>query len=219
MEVLDQYLFLFSDRRMVKKVLLAVAPVDRYTGAFPTENTSVFIKKPLPRIEAVRNLTGYYVFSRLPEGEFEISVISGYYFNATLSMGPAEREQLNPRNPVVTIPLEPLPSYPFPPGTTLIRGLVRDGAGNAAAGAAVTVDGMKEIHHTTARGEFVIYFNGLTEEDIQGEGKEKRVAVQGDATLRLKARHNAAAGTAAIKNVREGKTTSLEQPIVLSTKE
>jgi hypothetical protein len=218
MEIPDQYQLLFRDRQMVKKVLLAVAPVDRYTGAFPTENTPVFIKKPLPVIEAVRNLTGYYIFSRLPEGAFEISVISGNYFNAALSIGPAQRKQLNPRNPVVTIPLEPLPSYPFPPGTTLVRGLVHDKAGNAVGNAAVTVAGMKETHHTTARGEFVIYFNGLTEEDIQVEGSEKWVALGGDAALRLKARHQKAAGTAVIKNVREGKTTSLEKPIVLSTK-
>jgi hypothetical protein len=70
-----------------------------------------------------------------------------------------------PENLILRMMLKLKPSYPFPPGATLIRGKV-DSAGEAISGAKVRVRGKDVENKTTEEGEFVLYFGPLTEDEI-----------------------------------------------------
>lgn len=121
-----------------------------------------------------------------------------------------------PENLIIRIVLKPKPSYPFPSGATLIRGMVQDSDGNPVSEAKVEVAGKKVSNRTTVKGEFVLYFKALTEDDIIIEDSKKFVKGNGDKTICLEATHDSKIGTAELKEVEEGKTTSLKSPIILS---
>ncbi len=66
------------------------------------------------------------------------------------------------KNPAIDIVLKPIPSYPFPSGITLIKGVVKDLAIEApeeqgVSGATVKIKDTEYEGTTTEKGEFVIY--------------------------------------------------------------
>ena len=111
-----------------------------------------------------------------------------------------------PENLVIRMMLKPKPSYPFPPGATLIRGKVYDSAGEVVSDAKVKVKGKDVENKTTEEGEFVLYFGPLTEEEIIIEGGKRFVKGNGSKTLYLEAE-----GVTEPKELEaeEGKTTSV----------
>jgi hypothetical protein len=111
-----------------------------------------------------------------------------------------------PENLVIRMLLKPKPSYPFPPGATLIRGKVYDSAGEAISGAKVRVRGKDVENKTTEEGEFVLYFGPLTEEEIIRVDGKRFVKGDDDKTLYLEAE-----GVTEPKELEaeEGKTTSV----------
>lgn len=96
-----------------------------------------------------------------------------YSFNA------ADNVVLAPGNPLVTIPLKPLPSCPFCDNSTLIRGLLMDSGKNPVADAIIKVTNLNLDTRSDKRGEFVLYFNIIKSENISFEiernGKNKTV--------------------------------------------
>lgn len=85
------------------------------------------------------------------------------------------------KNPVVTIPLKPLPSYLFHGYATLIRGLLLDSGENPVVNAIIKVTDLKIETKSDKMGEFVLYFNNIKNENISFEieknGKYKSVNV------------------------------------------
>lgn len=83
------------------------------------------------------------------------------------------------KNPVVTIPLKPLPSYPFRDYATLIRGLLIDSGKNPVVDAIIKVTNLNIETKSDKMGEFVLYFNDIKNENISFEieknGKNKPV--------------------------------------------
>lgn len=90
-----------------------------------------------------------------------------------------------PENLIIRMMLKPKPSYPFPPGATLIRGMVYDSAEEAVSGARVRVKGKEIENKTTEKGEFVLYFGPLTEDEIIEEDGKRFVKGDGDKIIRL----------------------------------
>ncbi|MBE9594775.1 MAG: carboxypeptidase regulatory-like domain-containing protein, partial [Proteobacteria bacterium] len=88
-----------------------------------------------------------------------------------------------PENLILRMMLKPKPSYPFPPGATLIRGKVYDSAGEAVSGAKVRVRGKDVENKTTEKGEFVLYFGPLTEDEIIRVDGKRFVKGNGGKTL------------------------------------
>lgn len=82
-------------------------------------------------------------------------------------------------NPVVTIFLKSLPSYPFCDNSTLVRGLLIDSGKNPVADAIIKVTDLNLDTKSDKIGEFVLYFNNLKSENISFEieknGKNKPV--------------------------------------------
>jgi hypothetical protein len=109
---------------------------------------------------------------------------------------------------VVNITLKPKPSYPFPPGATLIRGMVYDSAGKAVSEAKVKVKGKDVENKTTKEGEFVLYFRPLTEDEIIRVDGKKFVKGNGDKTLYLEVEYDGVIETIEFE-AEEGKTSSV----------
>lgn len=95
------------------------------------------------------------------------------------SFNTADNTVLAPENPLVTIPLKPLPSCPFCDNSTLIRGLLIDSGKNPVADAIIKVTDLNLETKSDKMGEFVLYFNSIKSENISFEiernGKNKTV--------------------------------------------
>lgn len=98
-----------------------------------------------------------------------------------------------PENLIIRVKLRPRPSYPFPSGTTLLRGTLRDTDGNPISGADVKVLGDTFKTVTMLNGEFVLYFP----------------ASQADAAVQIKITPEGNPSKTVTGNVKKGRTMSL----------
>ncbi|NOY65345.1 MAG: carboxypeptidase-like regulatory domain-containing protein [Nitrospirae bacterium] len=147
------------------RLSFAVWPVDDYTKKEPVGRISVMIKQGDGK--AVKNLSGYYTFTNLPDGIYTVVIESDWYFSEEKAV---DISLLDSRKPVVEIELKPKPSYPFPDHATLVRGLILNA--EQAVNAEVTVPGKAIKTIVDARGEFVLYFKGNEPESITIEIKK-----------------------------------------------
>lgn len=138
---------------------LAVWLNDDYTKERPIGNIQVKISEA--DIKAVKNLSGYFLFTDLTSGNYTVVTESDFYFSEEAAVNTS---LLDPKNPVVEIALKPKPSYPFPGNATLARGLVTNTG--PVVNAEVTVVGKTIETFTDEKGEFVLYFKGIEMENI-----------------------------------------------------
>lgn len=126
---------------------------DVFSGGAPVGELDVGLVENERR--PILNPEGYVLFIDLPEGNYTLRVNAQYYeLNETIVFNPAD---MDVQNAAVDVPLVPKPSYPFPATATLLRGLVRDPAGQALAGVQVQlVDG--PVARTGADGRYVFFF-------------------------------------------------------------
>lgn len=210
MTTLDEYIVTL-DRTLITQLSFVIALKDDYTNTQPLGNVNVMLKDQ--KSGPINNLDEYYCFLDIPESEVKIVVQSEYYFAAE-----TEKIQIHHRSPQenpMEIRLQPGPSYPFPSGATLIRGLVHDSEGDAVSDAHVEVTGRTGGSKTTAKGEFVLYFPGLSENDILQEDHQYFLKGETDKTIQLTARYNSQIGTADLEYVEIGRMTSLKSPIIV----
>lgn len=193
------------DWRVARDLRLVVSLIDRFTGRTPIGDIRLSVYDQT--IKVSKNLSGDYLFSNVPGNMVYIRVESDYYFDVEREIKISE---LDPKHPVETIVLQTKPCYPFPGGTTLIRGMVRDMEDNPVPGAHVKVVGKKVDNKTTEKGEFVLYFKGLTDDDII-DGKYVKGKVADN--IILKAVHEERKGRRRLNKVEEGRTSVLKQPI------
>lgn len=144
---------------------LAVWVMDDFTKNKPAGDIKVLIEEG--DINAVKNLSGYYLFNDLADGNYNIIIESDLYFSEEMAVAVPRPD---PKNPVIEITLKPRPSYPFPNNATLVRGLFSNAG--PLANAAVKVIGKTIETITDERGEFILYFKGIKKEDITIEIKK-----------------------------------------------
>lgn len=193
----------FLERHTVK-LSLAVYPLDVYSNGEPIGRIEVSLKDR--KEKPIKNSSSYYLFLDLPDDTYTVQVRSDYYFDVdSETINPAE---LDPKNPVVNITLKPKPSYPFPPGATLIRGMVYDTRGKAVSRAKVRIRGRDLENKTTEKGEFVLYFKSLTEDEIIKEGGKRFVKGNGDKIIHLEVEYDEIIKTIDLE-AEEGEATSV----------
>lgn len=141
---------------------LAVWLVDDYTQKTPAGYVNVKVKEG--NVKAVKNLSGYYLFTDLLPGNYTVVSESDFYFSEET---PVNTSLLDPKNPVLQIILKPKPAYPFPDNATLARGRVSNA--NPVVNAVVKVVSKTIETKTDERGEFVLYFTGIKQESISIE--------------------------------------------------
>jgi hypothetical protein len=172
------------------------------------------------KVDFVTKRSGEYGFVDLASGEYEVSWESKYFFppsddetQETFTYDAVEGYK-GPK--VVT--LQPRPSYPFPPGATLLRGVVIDAAEKLVKGASVSVVERPEFNsETDDNGEFVLFFKDLkyTEENDSdfykdGDGTYYVVPKGGsevDIELSVKAAKGAETGEVNVKVIAEKANT------------
>ncbi len=138
----------------------AIWLTDEYTLMAPIGGVQAMLKGT--GFKAQRNLSGYYLFTDLPHGTYEVSIESELYFSEAATV---DTPMLPPKNPVMEILLKPKPAYPFPSNATLVRGIVSN-AGAVVADAVISVTGKAVKSTTNEGGEFVLYFKGIKSELI-----------------------------------------------------
>jgi hypothetical protein len=207
MPVIDGYR-IYAPQTLTTRLSMAVSLVDDYTGKQPEGKVKVFLKGK--KIKSIKNPSGYYLFLDLPEKEYIVRVEASYYIQAEIPGKPAE---LDPLAPVIEIELKPKPSYPFPTGATLIRGMVRDVHEKPVEDAGVEVVGMEVSNRTTEKGEFLLYFKELGEEDLVSKKFIKGIMGK---KLRLKAAQGSKIGFMDLEQVEEGKTTVLKGDLIIT---
>jgi hypothetical protein len=186
-----------SDRLLgsvTAQLSLAVDLVDGFTGRAPVGN-------PAPGIEGLdvdpmHNPSGYHVFLDLEPGTVTLHVDGGtHYLDETVTdveiPDPATVDASVPSTlPVETVELAPAPPYRFPAGATVIRGIVRNPGGDPLPGATVNVENRRQemSTRTDANGEYVLFFDPVTRDDVATADGRTVVEVDGDPP-RLVARH------------------------------
>jgi len=137
----------------------AVWLADEYTLMAPIGGVQAMLKDT--GVKAPKNLSGYYLFTDLPHGTYEVSIESELYFSEAATV---DILTLPPKTPVVDILVKPMPHYPFPSNATLVRGLVVKTGPVVSADVSVTGKTIKT--KTDEQGEFVLYFKGIKSELI-----------------------------------------------------
>lgn len=183
---------------------MAVQLVDSLTGGTPVGEPTLTVTNA--DIEPVRNPSGYRVFVDLADesNTLDLRVESEAYLDAEQSETPAT---LPDDDPLVEIPLEPGPGYPFGRGETLVRGLVEDGK-EPVAGADVEYVEREASTRTDERGDFALPIERLPAEDIGTDDEGNRALKPGGSNPTIRA--TLADGRTADRTptVRIGETTS-----------
>lgn len=129
----------FDDERPVDEVLVAVAPMDAFTGLIVPHNVDARIEGLPDR--PIRNLSGLLVFLKPKPNEAEptatvpdqekyrihVSAETAGYFDPELAEfePPKDDDESDPRTRLrLDVPLLRLPTFPFTEETTLVSGVV-----------------------------------------------------------------------------------------------
>ena len=163
----------------------AVWLVDDYTQKEPLGEVRVSLQEE--NIKAVKNFSGYYTLSGLPEGKYTLNVKSALYFLeervVDTSSFSGSKDHVDP---VIEIILKPRPLYPFPDWATLLRGMLAvesDLPADITVKATLKDAGWEIQVIPDEKGEFVFYFKNAVKGkseiilEIKGEGIEKVVSV------------------------------------------
>lgn len=110
----------------------------------------------------VMNRSGHYCFVDLPAGDYTVVTSAKYYLDQEVAIATA---LLDPKSPAIAIDLEPSLAYPFPPGTTLLKGRIVDPAGGVVSGAQVEIQSFGRRFVSDKHGMFLFYFKGLDQEE------------------------------------------------------
>ena len=209
MTTLNNYIIAL-DTKSVTSVSLVVALADDYTKAQPIGDVSVMLENH--HLRALKNRSGYYYYLDLSIDEVNVLIRSEFYFDE--ETGALDLPLSTPLIPQSKT-LHPTPAYPFPAGATLIRGVIHDEGGNPASEVNVTINGRTEQSKTTEKGEFVLYFPKLGEDDVLQENHAYVLKGSVDTTIHIIATRGLQAGTANVEYVEIGKTTSLKSPLII----
>jgi hypothetical protein len=188
---------------LVTRVALAIELVDDLTNR--EAHGSLVVRGSGNRL-GVLNRSGYFLFFDVPAGTLHVSTQAEQYL-------PDEVDVALPRpaplNPVVQRVLLPNQRYPFPPGTTTVRGLVTNPAGNPVQGA--TIAGVGRATRTDAGGHFVAYFRALDEDDVTVVAGRRLVkAGDGTTTFQLTVTHPSfQTANVAVIDIEEGRDRSI----------
>ncbi len=145
----------------ITRLSLAVRLKDDYTEEKPAGHIKVTDMEE--NIKAVKNRSGYYIFTDQAAGNHTIRIISGIYFSQELTLNTS---LLDPKDPVIDIILKPVPSYPFPSNATLIRGVISNPDPNMIRNLKIKAIEPNLETTTDENGEFVLYFKNMKDKEI-----------------------------------------------------
>jgi hypothetical protein len=195
------------------RMSLAVRVVDDFSKLSSLAGaTQVFITETGKT--ALQTPSGYYVFRSLSETHVTIRIDNKYYFPKEVAI---DISALDPNRPVTTHTMTPGYLYPFPPATTLLRGLVVDGASHPVEGAHVSVTGTTVANESGGDGRFVLYWGPVGEDDISIVNHRRLLKIANSTTIALHVTHPSfQPKDVTIGTMVEGELTLLTTPIVMN---
>jgi hypothetical protein len=190
----------------------ALSLVDHFTGS-----AGLLGETTVTAVEANQagrlNPSGYYVFMGLSGSDFTVQIRNAYYLDQDLAV---DIDALDSRLPLATAVLHPRYLYPFPAGSTLITGRVVDDSQQPLAGADVTVVNSTVANRSDPDGRFVLYFTGLTDDDVQVQNGWRLIEVNGSTTLQLEVQRSGyEIHSVPIDSIEEASTRLIREPIVM----
>lgn len=164
----DQYVA-YLDLVVTAKLSFAVKLTDDLTKTETIGSIKVKVKETDKK--AMKNTSGYYVFTDLKPREYTVSIEPDLYFSQEITVDISSFP--DQKNPISEIILIPRPVYPFSQNATLIRGVVRDAAKAPVKGAQLRVIGRDMETISDENGSFVFYLSGIeNEEEVIIESKK-----------------------------------------------
>ncbi|WP_298685460.1 hypothetical protein [uncultured Methanomethylovorans sp.] len=164
----DQYVA-YLDLVVTAKLSFAVKLTDDLTKNETIGSIKVKVKETDKK--AMKNTSGYYLFTDLKPGEYTVSIEPDLYFSQEITVDISSFP--DQKNPISEIILIPRPVYPFSQNATLIRGVVRDAAKAPVKGAHMRVIGRDMETISDENGSFVFYLSGIeNEEEVIIESKK-----------------------------------------------
>nr|HML25268.1 hypothetical protein [Methanomethylovorans sp.] len=156
----NQY-FADLDLVVTTKLSFALKLTDDLTKKGPIGNIKVKVQETEKK--AMKNTSGYYLFTDLKAGTYTVRVDSDLYFSEEITVDISSFP--DQKNPISEIILIPRPVYPFSQNATLIRGVVRDAAKAPVKGAQLRVIGRDMETISDENGSFVFYLSGIENEE------------------------------------------------------
>lgn len=152
---------LFDTPSRIDKVTLAIGAVDAVSGTLIRAGVSARITGLMD--QPIVNASGMLVFINLPDQPFYDVELdgrrAGFPFVERFSFRPPAPGNTDPAARRRDVVMAPGPDYPFPPGTTLLRGVVARGAApvaGATVSAAPTAGGTSFAGRSGAGGAFAL---------------------------------------------------------------
>ncbi len=155
---------LFNKQEIKTQVSIVLNIIDDFSGGKPQGNIRLILQDEnfnIVNVNAIKNLSGFYVFTDLEPGKYNVIVLSENYLDAqneVITMEDKQQKNINS----VDIHLKPNSRYPFLNNTTLIRGTVYDKNGAGINKALVTIEEMNFTAYTDEKGQFLVYFNDFS---------------------------------------------------------
>ncbi len=188
------------------RVSLAIHLTEDFTGQQPIGAVRISLNND--KYVPVISPSGYYLFFKVKEESCKVQITSDYYIDDSFEVLLSD---LDPTEPVKEVTLKPNPAYPFPNGTTLIRGRVVEPPNTTYAIEAKVEAPEKSLQNkTNSKGEYVLYFKLLTEDDIACEEDPNTkqtihyVKTSAGKKLDVKASHGTFSGSLTIDIISEG---------------
>jgi hypothetical protein len=202
--------------RAVARVSFAVRLLDDFAARSSLVGTTeVFITASGKR--GLQTPSGYHVFTDLTAANVTIRIENRNYFPKEVAIDIAA---LDPRNPVITQTMKPSYLYPFPTGSTLVRGAVRDAAGSPVRGATVAVTGSTIANASGEDGRFVLYWGPLDEDAVSVVNHRRLVKVANSTAIALHVTHPSfQPADVAVGTVAEGELDDADRPDPVNSKE
>lgn len=183
------------------KLTLAVRLVDAFTGSRP--GAGVEVSAAGVDTTPVENPSGYHLFLDLPDDPITVVVDGGNrYLPHTETIDPTSHDP-----PAVDIDLLPSPAYRFPPGATLLRGVVLGADDAPVADATASIEHTNKETVTDEHGEFVLFFSKVTADDVERVSDGRRLIRVDDEDPVLEVSHPDAGSTSMARPVEEKATT------------
>ncbi len=121
----------------------------------------LFLKAPGIRKPIIRNSTGYYLFMDLPQGKYTLTAGGKFYKQEDFLV---DTESVNPKQPCVDLFLKPKANYPFPEGTTILKGRIVDMENKPVHNASIKIKAMDTGTTSEADGNFFMIFKDINED-------------------------------------------------------
>lgn len=188
---------------LVTRVAVAIELVDDLTGR--EAHGALIVRGDGNRV-GLQNRSGYFLFFDIPAGTMHVSIEAENYlpeqFDVTLP-------RPTPLNPVVQRALLPNQRYPFPRGSTVVRGLVTNAGVDPVEGAIIA--GVGRPTRTDGDGHFAAYFRALSEDDVTVVAGRRLVkAADGTTNFQMTVSHLLFhTETVAIADIEEGRERSI----------